>query len=187
MAIANYVKVCEKNVPGVNSLFYTEVGNIDTVTITDGEITAVTMGTATNFFHEFDADIDSIEYSWEGKGSKNYFGKQTLEAGFSKLTKDLLTAKKSLVDAINCGMIPIWIDGNSQAWMGWNDSEKAKRPWNNIEDTFKTGKKPSDEDGGIFVITISGETGYDATPFNAALTASIIAEATAASLFIDFN
>jgi hypothetical protein len=187
MAIANYVKTCSKNVPGLLRVFYTEVANVGSVTIAAGEITAVTMGTAALRFHEFDANIDSLEYSWEGKGKTNYFGKRTLEAGFAKLTKTLITAKTSLVDAIFCGIVPIWVDGNGQAWMGWNDTERAARPWNEIEDNFKTGKKPSDEEGGIFVIKIMGESGYDPTPFNAALTASIVGELTAASLFISFN
>jgi hypothetical protein len=186
MGIANYVKTCAKNVPGVQRLFYTEVGNVSTVTIASGEITAVTMSSSKKF-HEFDAEIDTIEYSQEGKGGKNYFCTRKLEAGFSKLSKELFTAHSSLVDAVVCGIIPIWLDGNGAAFMGWNDTEKARRPFNMIEDSFKTGKKPSDEDGNLFTITISGESGYNPTPFDSVLTASIVSEGTAATAFITFN
>ncbi len=108
--------------------------------------------------------------------------------GFSKLSKDLFTFKDSLVDGLPCGLVAIYMDGNGQSFLvGWNDTDKNVRNLDTIEDNFKTGKKPSDEDGNLFTIIISGESGYDIIPFDSGLTASIVAEDTAASAFITFN
>lgn len=183
MAIAVYAKVCTKNTPGNQSIFYDEVGSITSVTIASGEVTAVTMGTGT--FSEFDADIDSIKLTMEGSGGSSYFQSNKVEARFSKLTKALVTAKQSLVDAINCGAVAIIVDNNSQAFLvGWNASELGTRPLNKITANFDSGMKPSDEDTGAYTITLEGETGYDAVPFDTTTNATILAGTAA---FITFN
>ena len=174
MAIANYSKVCAKNTPGNQDLFFTEVANISSVTISSGEITAVTME-ATETFHQFKAEIDTIKMNFEGTGTSSYFQNNKIEALFAKLTKELVTAKTSLVDAVICGAVAIVLDGNSQAWLvGWNDSELGRRPLNKITANFDSGAKPSDEGTGAYTITLEGETGYDAVPFDTATNGTIV-------------
>jgi len=183
MAIAVYTKVCTKNTPGNQSIFYDEVGNITSVTIAGGEVTAVTMASGT--FSEFDADIDSIKLTMEGTGGSSFFQSNKIEARFSKLTKELVIAKQSLVDAVGCGAVAIVLDGNSQAWIvGWNATELGDRPLNKITANFDSGMKPSDEDTGAYTITLEGETGYDAVPFDTTTNGTILAGSAA---FITFN
>ncbi|GAF97938.1 unnamed protein product [marine sediment metagenome] len=185
MSIINYTKTCSKNVPGVGKVFFSEVGNIDTITIGSNLVSAVSMDTTDNEFHEFQADLDSVEYRSEGAGGSSYFTNHMLEMGFGKLSASLFAAKASLVDSMPCGLVAIYIDGNGACWLvGWNDTDKEVRTLNTIADNFKTGKKPSDEDGNVFTITVSGESGYDIIPFDTTLTASIVDQTTAAEVFI---
>ncbi len=184
MAIANYAKACEKNVPGIIFLAYTEIANISSITVTAGEISAITM-VATETFHEFDDDIDSTQLTMEGKGANSFMQTNKIEASFSKLTKELITAKQSLVDAVVCGAAVIVTDGNGQPFLvGYNENEGANRPLNNLETNFTSGKKPSDEDTQKYILTISGESGYDPTPFDSTLTATITG---GTATFITFN
>ena len=105
MAIAKYAKTCSKNTPGNPFLAYTEVANVTSVTIAAGEITAITAGAAA--FKEFDADIDFTKMTLEGTGGSSFFQNNKIEAKFSKLSIALVTAKESLVDAVNCGALAI--------------------------------------------------------------------------------
>lgn len=174
MAIAVYPKTCASNVPGNQSIFYDEVGSITSVTISSGEVTAVTMATGT--FSEFDADIDSVKMTMEGNGGSSFFQNNKVEARFSKLTKELVTAKQSLVDAVTCGAVVIVLDGNGQAWlMGWNATELGTRPLKKITANFDSGMKPSDEDTAAYLITIEGESGVDPLPFESTPNATIVA------------
>lgn len=174
MAIAVYPKTCTKNTPGNTTIAFTEVGNITSVTIVSEEVTVVTMTGATKF-HQFDADIDSVKMTMEGSGGSSYFQSNKLEARFSKLTKELITAKQSLVDGINCGLLAVVLDGNGQAWlMGWNTTDLGRRPLNKITANFDSGMKPSDEDTGAYTITLESETGYDPLPFEATPNATIV-------------
>lgn len=183
MAIAVYLKTCSKNTAGNQSLFFIEVGNITSVTIAAGEVTAFTA--AAGAVKEFDAEIDSIKFTMEGSGGSSFFQNNKIEARFAKLSKELVIAKKSLVDAVTCGAVAIVLDGNGQAFLvGWNATELGTRPLNKITANFDSGMKPSDEDTGAFTITLEGETGYDAVPFNTATNATILGGTAA---FITFN
>jgi len=166
MAIANYSKSCAKNVPGLTALYLVEVDNISSITVTSGEISAITM-TDTDTFMEFDVDIDQLALRTEGQGKENFFQTNTIEARFSKLSADLVSAKSALADAIVCGMAAIVTDGNGTSWLvGYNENELDKRPINRMEANFDSGKKPSDEDTAAYVITLMQESGYDPTPFD---------------------
>jgi len=184
MAIANYSKSCSQNTPGNVFLAFSEVDNIDTVTISGGEITALTMDGVTKF-HEFDSELDGIKVMMEGTGGSNFFQTNKIEAKFAKLTKELITAKQSLVDAMVCGLAAIFIDGNGQAWLaGYNDTEKKRRPLNKITANFDSGNKPSDEGLAQYTITCEGESALDVVPFDSTLTAAIVGET---STFIEYN
>ena len=175
MAIANYNKVCSANRPGNQSLFFTEVGSIATVTISGGEVTAVTFESSATF-HEFAAEIDTIKMTMEGTGGSSYSQNNKIESLFSKLSKELVIAKQSLVDAVTCGAVAIVLDGNSQAWLvGWNDAEYGRRPLKKITANFDSGAKPDDEGTSAYTITLEGLTGFDPVPFDSTLNAAIVA------------
>ena len=176
MAIANYAKTCTTNIPGNQNLFFLEVASVATVTVTALEVAAITFVAEATTFHEFDADIDSIKLTMEGAGGSSFFQNNKIESKFSKMTKTLVTAKQSLVNAATCGAVAIVLDGNSQAWLvGWNGTELGKRPLNKITTNFDSGVKPSDEDTSAYTITLEGETGYDPVPFNTTTNAAIVA------------
>jgi len=184
--IDTFTKICAKNVPGVVKVLLTEVGNIDTITVTDGEVSAVTMNSV-YLFHEAQCEIDSVELKQTGKGKMTYSIEQSLEMGFSKLSKDLLTFKQSVVDAVPCGLCAIVKDGNGNWFLaGWNDTDKDGRPLNQIEDNFTSGKKPDDEAGNMFTITLKGLSGYDVLPFDSTLSTALSNETSAATAFCEF-
>lgn len=175
MAIAVYPKVCSANIPGNSTILFTEVGNLTSITIVSEEITVVTMSGG-NKFLQFDADPDSVKMTLEGTGGTSFFQNNKIEARFSKLTKELITAKQSLVDAVTCGMLAVVLDGNGQAWlMGWSTSDLGRRPLNKITANFDSGMKPSDEDTAAYLITIEGESGVDPLPFESTPNATIVA------------
>lgn len=174
MAIAVYPKVCAANVPGNTTILFTEVANVTSITIVSEEITVVTMDGATKF-RQFDADTDSVKMTLEGSGGNSFFQNNKIEARFSKLTKELITAKQSLVDGINCGLLAVVLDGNGQAWlMGWNTADLGRRPLNKITANFDSGMKPSDEDTGAYLITLEGESGVDPLPFETTPNGTIV-------------
>jgi hypothetical protein len=187
MGIAVYTKPCAKNVPGISKVLWTEIGNIATVTITSGEITAITMDTGKKF-HEHNCEIDSVELKMEGESSTVSFQTNSVEMGFAKLSKELITMKTALTDGAACGLASVAKDGNGSWFLiGYNDTEKADRPLNKIKHNFTSGKKLSDTAGNMFTITVSGESGYDIVPFNTTLNTALTAESTAATAFCTFN
>ena len=184
MALANYVKVCNKNVPGLLLLSFSPIADLDVVTVTAGEITALTMDTS-KLFNEFDVDVDGGKLMMEGSGKGNYFQTNKIEARFSKLTKDLRIAKAALVDELACGLAAIISDGNSQAWLvGYSEGELSRRPIQQLEAAFDSGQKPSDEDAAAYILTLTQESGYDPLPFDATQSAAIIG---GTATYIDYN
>jgi len=175
MAIAVYAKTCAANTPGNSTLLFTEAENITSITIVSQEVTVVTMSGVTKF-HQFDADTDSVKATYEGSGGSSFFQNNKIEARFSKLSKELIAAKQTLVDAVTCGMVAVVLDGNGQSWLvGWSTLELGRRPLNKITANFDSGTKPSDEDTSAYLITLEGESSVDPLPFEATPNATIVA------------
>lgn len=184
MAIANYKKACSANKPGNAMLAYTEVGSMTSFTITAGEVSAVTPEVGLTF-HQFDADIDTIQVTSEGAGGSSYFQTNKIVAKFSKLSKELITAKQSLVDTVACGALAIVLDNNGQAWLvGYSSAEGFRRPLNKVTANFDSGAALADEGTSAYTITMEGTSGYDAIPFDTATNATIVAGTAA---FITWN
>ena len=184
MAITKYTKTCGKNIPGSSRIFFTEAANITSITVTDDQVSALTMESNTNFA-EFAADLDSIKMTVEGKGSTSYSKTLKLEAKFSKKTKDLIAAESALADAVACGVAVIRVDNNGYAWLsGYTLNDKNKRAYTKITSTFDSGTKPSDEDTAAYTITLEAEGFEDEMPFDATLTAAIVG---GTAPFIDYN
>jgi hypothetical protein len=187
MSISVYTKTCAKNVSGITKVLWTEIGNIATVTIGTGEVTAITMDTGKKF-QEHNCEIDSVELKMDGEASTVAFQTNSIEMGFAKLSTAMLAMKTALIDGAACGLAGIAKDGNGQWYLvGYNDTEKADRPLNNVKHNFTSGKKPDDKAGNMFTITVSGISGYDIVPFNTTLNTSLSAESTAATAFCTFN
>jgi hypothetical protein len=174
MAIAAYTKACAKNVGGCTALFLADVANVASVTITSGEITAISMN-STLKFHEADADIDSIVRTEEGTGNGNNISyAHKVAAKFAKPSKSLNTLRTSLADGSPCGILAIVADGNGVAWLvGYSAAEGFKRPLRLEKDSLNTGGSPADE-GQNVSIELGAVNGYPAVPFDATNSGTII-------------
>lgn len=174
MAIAVYTKSCSKNVAGNTALFLTDIANVVSVTVTSGEITAITMDTGDHFF-EVDADQDSIVRTEEGTGNGNNISYvHKVAAKFAKPSKELNTLRNSLADGSPCGILAIVADGNGQAWLvGYSVAEGFKRPLRLMKDSLNSGGSPADEGQGVDV-ELESTNGYPAIPFDSTNSGTIV-------------
>ena len=182
MAIAVYTKVCEKNVSGNARVFIASAALVTSVTVTAGEITAIT---ATTAFKESQADIDSIIRTEVAAGRRsNISYTHRVEMKFAKPDKALNVFRDSLTDASPCGMCAIVQDGNGACWLvGFNEADTTNRGLYVVQDDTNSGALPTDEDGNVVTIALETLSGYVDIPFNATLTATIIGDT---AVFIDY-
>lgn len=174
MAIIAYARSCSRNTPGNSKVFLTEIASMTSFTITSGEVSAVTPN-ATAQFHQYGADMDTIQMTSEGKGGATYNQTQNLIFKMSKKTKTLIAALDALRDAVPCGLLAIRQDNNGQCFLlGWSAADGNGRPFTQMTDTFDSGTKPDDEGANACTVTLTRMGGYDEIPFDATLTAAIV-------------
>ena len=184
MALTKYSKVCSKNTPGNSKLFFAHIADIQSITVTSGQISAITMVTGKKFV-EFGAEIDTIQLTQEGKGKFAYFDSKKLIAKFAKKTPTLVSAKNELADAVVCGVVVIRVDNNGQAWLsGWDANNYGKRPYNQIDVTYDSGTKISDEEGNVMTITLTCESTSDELAFDTTINTAIVS---GTATWIDYN
>ena len=184
MALAKFAKTCAKNTPGNSKVFLAQVADVTSITVSSGEVSAVTMGSSLKF-GQFGADTDTIQYTHEGKGGTTYAMTYNLIMKFSKKTKTLVAAVDTLRAAIPCGIVAVRQDANGQCFLsGWNDIDKGGRPYNTLTDSFDSGTKPDDEGANSYTVTLTGMSGYDEIPFDSALTTGIVGGSAA---YLDYN
>ena len=185
MALAKFAKTCAKNTPGNSKVFLGQVADIVSVTLTAGEVSAVSMTGGTAKLGQFGADTDTIQYTHEGKGGTTYAMTYNMVMKFSKKTKTLVAAVETLRAAIPCGIVAVRQDANGQCFLsGWNDIDKGGRPYNTLTDSFDSGSKPDDEGANSYTVTLTGMSGYDEIPFDSTLTTAIVGGSAA---FLDYN
>ena len=174
MAIANYTKVCAKNTGGNTRVFIAEAANVTAVTVTSGEVSAITM-VALSFFEEIQADIDTVIRTEVGEGRRsNISYTHRVEMKFAKPSATLNTLSESLTDASACGIITIVQDANGNSWLtGWNETDTNNRGLYVVQDDTNSGALPSDEDGSILTIALETSSGYKDLPFDATQKAAI--------------
>ena len=167
MAIANYTRVCAKNVPGNSRLFFTEKDNISSVTVTSGEVSAITMGTGLTF-HEFKSDQKSIRRKQtESNIQGNLVVTHQVEAKFKGLSVDLNDSRDELHDALACGLVVIVVDANGVGWLiGWSDTQFGDEALDTIEAEDDSGISAADSEMGKYSLTIKGVSGYLDIPFD---------------------
>lgn len=175
MAIAAYSKACEKNVGGNSAVFVVEASLVDTVTVTTGEISALTM-TSTNEFQQVQADLDSVVHTQEGAGSQNNMAyTHRVEMRFSKPSTELNTLRNSLADASPCGILAIVQDGNGECWLvGWSENDGIARALFLATDSLNSGATPTDENSQAITVALQCVNGYLSLPFDDTLKAAIV-------------
>lgn len=184
-AIAAFSRTCGKNVTGNSSVYFTEKDNVATVTVTSGEISAVTMESGKTFL-QADVDLDTLIRTQEGEGTANNV-KYThrIEMKFSNLDANLNTFRDSIAEASACGIIAIVTDGNATSWMvGFNDTDQFARPLRLVQDSDSSGAEPGEEDSGLTTIALECQSGYLDLPFDSTAGATITGGTAA---FITFN
>ena len=167
-AIAVYTKACSKNVAGCTALYWCEIANITSFTITSGEISAVTVATGKKFL-KAGGDIDTIKRIQEGTGTPggaNISYRQRVEVAFSKPSTALNTLLNSLADASPCGIYAIVTDGNGTSWLvGYNATDTNKRPLRLVQDNLDSGFSPA-EDANKNMVALETVSGYVCLPFD---------------------
>jgi len=174
MTLTKYTKGCNKNIPGNSRIFVAEVNDISSITVSSGAISEITMETGKKFC-EFQADIDTLQLTQEGKGKYAYSEAKKLVMKFAKKTTGLIKAKNALVDAVVCGVVVIRVDNNGNCWLsGWDEINGKLRPYNSIDVAFDSGVKISDEAGNAYTITMTCESTTDEYPLDTTLTAAVV-------------
>ena len=177
MALDVYTKTCAKNVGGnYQKVFFGDPSLITVCTISSTPFEISTF-TAAGVFKKFDAEIDSVQFKYEGNGGSNYFTTQTLTMKFAKKTKDLVLAIDELVKQVTCGVAAVHVDGNGLAWLDGYDgraTDPTSRPFNKIKVTYDSGVKPSDAEGNIVTVELTRESEWPNLPFSTAISNTVL-------------
>jgi hypothetical protein len=174
MALAIFTRTCAKNVAGASKVFIAESSVITAITVTTGEISAVT---GTTPFMRVDADQDSIQ--WDQKveqvGNNNVKVTNTIDFKISGPSTATNTFIQALLDGSPCGLFAIIIDGNGKCWLvGYNTVDLKNRPLRVKLADHKTGANPSDADGQVIAVQLGHEAGGIALPFDTTNTGTIV-------------
>lgn len=195
MSITNFIKSCTKNIAGNDhQLFFAPARMVTGITVTTGEVSAVTMSDAVTgppaipagLFSVVEADLDSVQFTSDGTAAKGYYSQQNLIAKFSKKSVALEKLVAELVDAATCGIVAIRVDGNGKAWISGvaQATDGGNRPYMSVQEQFDSGESIEDsEDGNRYTITLSRMSAVREYPLDDTLTASVIGGTAA---FIDW-
>ena len=184
MALAKFARVCAKNISGCQGLYVAEQAGVTVITVTSGEISAVTGALA---FKEIETDIDSInwETSSEKVGLAGRVYRNVINFTITKMRTLLNTLRTALADGSPCGFLAIVTDGNAQSWLvGYSANDLKTKPLRLGEEKGKTGAALTEADGNVLAFTLQNECGGAALPFDTTLNAGINAGTAA---YIDYQ
>ena len=175
MAIAVYARSCAKNVAGNTAVFLGEAPNISSITVTSGEVAAITMDSGKTFM-KIGADLDGISRTEVGVGTINNMSYvHRIEMLFAKPATALNVLRDSLTAASPCGILGIVQDANGESWLvGYNETDEAERPMRLVDDNVNSGSAPDDAEGQRASINLECKNGYVALPFDATEKAAIL-------------
>jgi hypothetical protein len=184
MALAKFARVCSKNVSGCQAIYVASQALVTVITVTAGEISAVTGALA---FKEIEADVDSITWdnSSEKVGASGIVYKNVITWMISKMKTLLNTLRSELADGSPCGFLAIVTDGNAQNWLvGYSANDLKNRPLQLQSEGAKTGKGLADAEGNVITFTLGNEMGGVTLPFDSTLNGGINAGTAA---YIDYQ
>jgi len=176
MAIGTYTRSCNKNVAGNSNVFLTEAANLSSVTVTSGEISAITMASGQTF-QQVQANIDGVIRTEEGAGSRNNISyTHQVEMFFNRPSTELSALRDSLTAASSCGVLAIVQDANGECWLsGYNEIDGTDRALYVQQDNLNSGQESGEEDSQNVDIILECVSGYIDIPFDDTLKAGIIA------------
>jgi hypothetical protein len=174
MALANYSKVCSKNVGGNSTLWLIEASSYSAHTIVSDEITVFTLDTSTTF-KTYEIDQDTLVRSEEAVGTgHNISYTHAVEFSLRKPSAAMRTAINAIADASPCGMIAVIKDGNGLYWVvGFNAQDLGDRGLKLVSETTTSGASPDDEEGSKTVIRLECKSGYKALPVASGSTVAV--------------
>ena len=173
-SLANYTKVCSKNVPGNSTLWLIEADSVSSATVVTDEITVLAL-TSGSTFKVFDIDQDTLVRTEEGTGTgHNISYVHGIEFAFSKPSAAMRTAINAIADASPCGMVAIVKDGNGVYWVvGWNQTDLNERGLKLVQDSTTSGSAPDDAEGSKTMIRLETKSGYKALPVKSTSTVAV--------------
>lgn len=184
MALAKFARVCAKNISGCQAIYVAEQALITVITVTAGEISAVTGALA---FKEIECDVDSIDWetSSERVGLAGIAYKNIIKFTITKMRTLVNTLRTALADGSPCGFLAIVTDGNAQNWLvGYSANDLKNRPLRLASESGKTGAALTEADGNVLAFTFQNECGGLALPFDVTLNPAINAGTAA---YIDYQ
>jgi len=173
MALAPFIRACAKNSSGTMAIFVAEKSVVTAITITSGEISAIT---GTTPFMRVDAAVGSMnwEQTDEKVGANNTKVSNLVEYALEQNNKAMNTHVQALIDASPCGLYAIVTDGNSQNWLvGYDATSLGRFPLKYSNGKQKTGKTLSEDGGQTKVIQLTNECAGLAIPFDTTLNGAI--------------
>lgn len=178
MAFGSFLKTCVKNTPGNRyEVYLCPTASITSVTLTSGEVSAVTMN-STAKFQRWQADLDNVQFQSVGKNKPSFMSDQTLTLTMTKHTTALHNAiygTDGIMESATCGLVAIWVDNNGQAWIAGISpaaNDGTLRPFNDVECNFDSGKAPTD-DSAKPVITLKRTASTAEYPIDTTITGTI--------------
>ncbi len=184
MALAKFARVCAKNISGCQAIYVADQALVTTITVTTGEISAVTGALA---FKEIEADVDTIDWSQNSKkvGSAGIAYQNIITFIITKWKTLLNTLRTALADGSPCGFLAIVTDGNGQNWLvGYSVNDLKNRPLRLESEEGKTGAGLNEAEGNTMKFTLQNDCGGMALPFDTTLNAGINAGSAA---YIDYQ
>lgn len=150
---AGYTKVCEARSGGLVEIYFANVDDVTSFTLTTDQYSAVTMEVAKVFYkYEFEQDTAELrENGTRENGSTQYT--HELEFLIAKLSTDARKAIQALFDCSPCGLIAIAKDNNGKMWvLGYSESFLKERPLKALTDTTTSGVALTDQNGSTVVM-----------------------------------
>lgn len=180
MALGSFLKTCVKNTPGNQyQLYMCPVASITSITLTSGEVSAVTMN-STAKFQRVQGRLDKVKMVRAGTAGSNFVETQTLSASFDKFTSALSTWFYDPTDGIaaqaTCGLVAIRVDNNGQAWIsgiGPAAIDGALRPYQKATINFDSGSAPTDTDAAQPELILERTGAAPEYPIDSTITATI--------------
>ena len=179
MAFTSFLKSCVRNTPGNQyQVYMCPVASITSITLTSGEVSAVTMN-STAKFQRVQGKLDTVQFTSEGSVGNTLSIAQSLKLRFDKMTNALnkwFYDTDGIADSIVCGMVAIHVDGNGQGWISGISPaavEGTLRPYQSATINFDSGTAPSDADSAQPELTLSRTSAAPAYPFDSTILATI--------------
>ena len=179
MTFTSFLKTCVRNTPGNQYQAYLcPVASITSITLTAGEVSAVTMD-STAKFQRVQGKLDTVQFTSEGNAGNTLNITHSLKMRFDKMTTALnkwFYDTDGIADAVVCGMVAIHVDGNGQAWISGISPasvEGTLRPYQSATINFDSGAAPTDDAAAQPELTLTRTGAAPAYPFDSTILATI--------------